>query len=77
MRELAQAEDNVTLEIDGFDVAITHLDRVYWPAEPGLRQAALTKRDFVSYLIAAAPLMLPHLVDRPVRRDSEDSGPPS
>jgi bifunctional non-homologous end joining protein LigD len=37
----------------------THLDRVYWP-ELGLR-----KRDLVEYYRAVAPVLLPHLRNRP------------
>jgi bifunctional non-homologous end joining protein LigD len=40
-------------------VALTHLDRVFWP-EPGLR-----KRDLVDYYRAVAPVLLPHLRNRP------------
>ena len=40
-------------------VAFTHLDRVWWP-ELGLR-----KRDVVEYYRAVAPVLLPHLRDRP------------
>lgn len=65
-RQVAAAGENVVLEIDGHEVAITHLDRVYWPSEPALDQPAVTKRDFVRYLIAAASMMLPHLIDRPL-----------
>src|SRR2546423_1323540 len=66
LKQIAGAGENVVVQIDGHEVAITHLDRVYWPAEPTLDQKAVTKRDFVRYLVAAAPMMLPHLVDRPL-----------
>jgi len=39
---------------------------VYWPAEPGLQQGAVTKRDLLRYLVTAAPFLLPHVVDRPL-----------
>jgi bifunctional non-homologous end joining protein LigD len=42
----------------------THLDREYWPAHGA--QPAITKRDYVRYLIRASPWMLPHLRDRPL-----------
>jgi bifunctional non-homologous end joining protein LigD len=45
---------------------LTHLDRVYWPANPALRQKALTKRDLLRYLAEVSPYMLPHLADRPL-----------
>jgi bifunctional non-homologous end joining protein LigD len=52
------------VEIDGHSVSLSHLDRVYWPAISG--QPAITKRDFLEYLMRMAPLMLPHLKDRPL-----------
>lgn len=66
LAELGAAPENVTLEVAGEAVTVTHLDRVYWPAEPSLHQAAVTKRDLLSYLVAVAPLILPHTMDRPL-----------
>jgi bifunctional non-homologous end joining protein LigD len=40
-------------------VSFTHLDRMFWPEE-GLR-----KRQLVDYYRAVAPVLLPHLRDRP------------
>src|SRR5947209_17685631 len=37
----------------------THLDRIYWP------EAGYTKRDLVEYYRAVAPVLLPHIADRP------------
>jgi bifunctional non-homologous end joining protein LigD len=47
-------------------IRLTHLDRVYWPADDALQQPALTKRDLLRYLAQVSPLMLPHLADRPL-----------
>jgi len=47
-------------------IRLTHLDRVYWPADAALQQAALTKRDLLRYLAQISPFMLPHLADRPL-----------
>ncbi|MEP7070739.1 MAG: DNA ligase D, partial [Usitatibacter sp.] len=55
-----------TLSIGPRRINLTNLDRVYWPADPALRQPALTKRDLLRYLAQVAPLMLPHLADRPL-----------
>ena len=41
-------------------VKLTHPDRVMWP------DAGLTKRDLYDYFGAVAPVMLPHVRDRPV-----------
>jgi bifunctional non-homologous end joining protein LigD len=63
---LSGEDVDVVVHVDGHDVALTSLDRVYWPAEPALRQPALTKRDFLLYLLAVAPALLPHVADRPM-----------
>jgi bifunctional non-homologous end joining protein LigD len=47
-------------------IRLTHLDRVYWPADAGLQQPALTKRDLLRYLARISPFILPHLADRPL-----------
>src|SRR5919204_1093282 len=41
------------------DVRLTHLDRVFWP------EAGLRKRDLVEYYARIAPVLVPHLRDRP------------
>ncbi len=55
-----------TLWVGRDAIRLTHLDRVYWPPEPALKQAALTKRDLLRYLAGVSPYMLPHLADRPL-----------
>ena len=47
-------------------IRLTHLDRMYWPADAALKQPGLTKRDLLRYLAQVSPLMLPHLADRPL-----------
>jgi bifunctional non-homologous end joining protein LigD len=47
-------------------VKLTHVDRVYWPADESLRQPALTKRDLLRYFAQVSPYLLPHLADRPL-----------
>ena len=47
-------------------IKLTHLDRVYWPADPSFDQPALTKRDLLRYLARVSRFMLPHLADRPL-----------
>jgi bifunctional non-homologous end joining protein LigD len=47
-------------------VRLTHLDRVYWPADRALQQPALTKRDLLRYFAQVSPYVLPHLADRPL-----------
>jgi bifunctional non-homologous end joining protein LigD len=62
--ELEAAGDKVVLEVDGERVPLTNLDKVLWPAGPGLPE--YTRRDFVRYLLHAGPYMLPHTVGRPL-----------
>ena len=47
-------------------IRLTHLDRVYWPADPALKQPAITKRDLLRYFAEVSPYILPHLADRPL-----------
>jgi bifunctional non-homologous end joining protein LigD len=54
------------LDVDGHAVALTRLDRVYWPADAALGTAEITKRDLLRHLVAFSPRMLPHVVDRPL-----------
>jgi len=45
--------------IDGRDLQITHLEKVFWPDE------GYTKGDVINYYRAMAPVILPYLKDRP------------
>jgi len=49
-----------TWQLGDQSVQVTHLERAYWP------QAAITKGDLLGYYRQIAPVMLPHLKDRPV-----------
>jgi bifunctional non-homologous end joining protein LigD len=66
VRQLDKSKANATISVESHALKLTHLDRVYWPADPGLKQPALTKRDLLRYLAQVAPFMLPHLADRPL-----------
>jgi bifunctional non-homologous end joining protein LigD len=66
LRQLDNRKAAFTLELGEHRIRLTHLDRVYWPAEPSLDQPALTKRDLLRYFVQVAPFMLPHLADRPL-----------
>ena len=50
----------MTTEIDGQQLKFTNLDKVYYPED------GYTKRDLLNYYDAVAPLLLPHLKDRPL-----------
>ncbi len=55
-----------TLEVGGHAIRLSTLGRVYWPEEPKLGHAAITKLDLIRYLVRMAPLILPHVRDRPL-----------
>jgi bifunctional non-homologous end joining protein LigD len=54
----AAAEGGNVREIDGRSVRVTHPERVVWPL------TGTTKGDLIDYLLAVAPVLLPHLRDR-------------
>jgi len=56
---LKKPKGNLILEIDGEQVSLTHLDRIYWPEEK------ITKFDLLCYYLQLAPHILPFLKDRP------------
>jgi bifunctional non-homologous end joining protein LigD len=64
--QLESTKTAFTLAVGSHRIRLTHLDRVYWPANPALKQPALTKRDLLRYLAQVSPFMLPHLADRPL-----------
>ena len=53
-------QGNHHVGVDGFDLALTNLEKVYWP------DAGLTKGDLVRYCYRIAETILPHLRDRPL-----------
>jgi bifunctional non-homologous end joining protein LigD len=55
----AGVDEPLDLKIDGRDVRITHPRRIVWPA------TGTTKHELVDYLLAVAPVLLPHLRRRP------------
>ena len=63
---LRRAGEEATLPIGSARVALSHLDRVYWPADALTGRAAVTKREFLSYLVDRAPAMLDAMRDRPL-----------
>src|SRR5258706_822826 len=66
LRQLESTKTGFTLAVGPHQIRLTHLDRVYWPADPALKQPALTKRDLLRYFAQVSGLMLPHLADRPL-----------
>ncbi|HKQ27328.1 MAG TPA: non-homologous end-joining DNA ligase, partial [Burkholderiales bacterium] len=66
LEQLKNTKTAFTLSVEGQQVKLSNLDRVYWPAEPSLKQPALTKRDLLRYFAQVSPYILPHLADRPL-----------
>jgi bifunctional non-homologous end joining protein LigD len=64
--QLENTKTALTLAVGAHQIRLTHLDRVYWPADPALKQSALTKRDLLRYFAQVSPFILPHLADRPL-----------
>ncbi|HKG18428.1 MAG TPA: DNA ligase D, partial [Candidatus Limnocylindrales bacterium] len=69
-RELA-ALDSMTKdgawEVGGFELKLTNLDKVIFPAREKPEAAEpVTKRDLIRYFALIAPTMLPHLQERPL-----------
>jgi len=56
---LKQPKGDLILEIEGERVALTSLDRLYWPAEK------ITKYDLLCYYLKIESLIMPFLKDRP------------
>ncbi|MDP2031238.1 MAG: DNA ligase D [Thiobacillus sp.] len=66
LQQLDDPRQAFTLAVGPHRIRLTHLDRVYWPADKTLKQPALTKRDLLRYLAQVSPYFLPHLADRPL-----------
>jgi bifunctional non-homologous end joining protein LigD len=66
LQQLENKKATFTLLVGPHQIRLTHLDRVYWPADAALKQPALTKRDLVRYFAQVSSFILPHLADRPL-----------
>ncbi len=64
--QLENTRPAFTIAVGPHRIRLTHLDRVYWPADAALQQPALTKRDLLRYFAQVSPFILPHLADRPL-----------
>ena len=56
--------DKLTLKVNDFEIALSNLNKVFWPAHGD--QRALTKRDLIVYFARVSPYLLPHTNDRPL-----------
>jgi bifunctional non-homologous end joining protein LigD len=66
LTQLDSPKNGFTLACGPHRIKLTHLDRVYWPADPALKQPAITKRELLRYFAQVSPYMVPHLADRPL-----------
>lgn len=66
LRQLDDPRQAFTLAVGAHRIRLTHLDRVYWPADKTLKQPALSKRELLRYLARVSPHLLRHLADRPL-----------
>ena len=66
LSQLDSPKNTFTLGCGPHRIKLTHLDRVYWPADPSLKQPAITKRELLRYFAQVSPYIVPHLADRPL-----------
>ena len=64
LEQLDEGGDALTLNIEGHSLRVTNLSKPLWPADGEHRM--VTKGDMVRYYARIAPLLLPHLADRPM-----------
>jgi bifunctional non-homologous end joining protein LigD len=62
--QLENPKPNFTLDVDGESLKLTNLDKPFWPAYG--ETPSLAKRELIRYYVKLAPLLLPHLRDRPL-----------
>src|SRR5512143_3304974 len=58
--QIPRGAADLTLDLDGRKVALTNLDKPFWP------DLGLTKRDLLQFYADVAPSLLPHIRDRPM-----------
>src|SRR5215831_9629782 len=56
---LKKPKGDLVLEVEGEQVSLTSLDRIYWPNKK------LTKFDLLSYYLKISSSIMPYLQDRP------------
>jgi len=59
-RRSSAAENDAVVEIDGHQVALTNLNKIFWP------EHGYTKRDLLNYYTSVSKWLLPHLRGRPM-----------
>src|SRR3954463_12559734 len=56
--EIPRDADNVTLTVEGKEVRLTNLRKIFWP------ELKLTKGDLLQYYAEVSTVLLPHVHDR-------------
>jgi bifunctional non-homologous end joining protein LigD len=64
--------------VAGQELKLTNLDKVLFPPRDGVDEPPITKRELIGYFARIAPVMLPHLTDRPLnlQRFPDGAGAP-
>jgi len=65
---LTKDEENVSVKLNGQELKLSNLDKIYWKKE------GYTKRDLLNYYHEIAPYMLPHMKDRPQSLNRHPNG---
>ncbi len=63
IERLDSAPENGLFKVEDYEVKLSHLNKIFWPASESTD--AVTKRDYIRYLLQASPYILQHLKDRP------------
>ncbi len=66
LTELASMKPEGRWVVSGEELRLTNLDKVLFPSRDGADEAPITKRELIGYFARIAPVMLPHLVGRPL-----------
>ncbi len=64
LEQLARIPKDGHVEVGGQKIAVTNLDKVFWPATGD--RSAVSKGEMLAYYARVAPYLLPHLRDRPL-----------
>ena len=64
LAQLGNPKQTFPIEVDGEQIKLTNLGKEFWPAHG--EAPPLTKRDLIEYYVKLAPVLLPHLEDRPL-----------
>ena len=65
---LSKDEENKLVKLNGHELKLTNLDKIYWKKEN------YTKRDLLNYYYGVAPYMLPYMKDRPQSLNRHPNG---